>query len=897
MTSTPRPHVPGPAPTASEALAEVRFGIPGLSHAHVSRRRLLETLSAADGRPLVVVSGPAGAGKTALVAEWVRQSADDASATGWITFEEGDTAFWPPVVECLQRRGLAMPTVRVGESDALLMGRKNVMAVAAALVESGRRWTLVLDGYELVSLPLARELDFLLRHTLGSLQVVLLGRVDPLLPLYRYRLADDLVEVRGEDLALTDVEAARLLSRLGVTLSAEAIHDLNRRVRGWAAGLVFAARALASAPAPDQAVDTVLHHTGDINEYLVGEVLDVQTPEVRDFLLATSVTEVITPGLVEELNGPGAVHTLATVARANAFIEPVPDEPGAYRYFPFFRDLLRARLAYEAPDADAELHRRAARWFRRTGAVEQSVRHLVEVGAWDELLTGMVDDLTVARLLLEGSTGALRCAVQGMPRELVSREACIIRAAAALAAGDRSSCAVEVAKARESTAADEGDSASLAILVVDAVRASFGDDAAFAATVVAEAARELRARPVAAGTVAARSAAEAEALVEFSRGVAMLRAGELDFAGNALWKAASGEAVLGYPSFRARCLGYTAVAHALNGDLSEACRMAALSLVAAGEGGPAVAGAVAHVALAQVALEQCDRTTARQHLAFVTPPAGIVDDPVCSAVIERVRAGLERMNGEDEAAGARLLAAADSLSLTDPVLARTLRVDAARVAVTMGRPEVALETIEGTSAPTPCAEVVAAEAHAELHQDAVAAGLIALVPELQLPLAARVSKLLVEALLASRSGSPGRVRSLLDRSLRLAAADELRRPFREAGPAIGRLLTTNADLLLRHRWLTDPTAPRAEASSSHDLDNSSTPPSELASVMVETLTPKELEVLGHLEQLLTTDEIAAEMFVSVNTVRTHVRSVLRKLGVNRRNAAVRKARELGLVSA
>jgi LuxR family transcriptional regulator, maltose regulon positive regulatory protein len=164
-------------------------------------------------------------------------------------------------------------------------------------------------------------------------------------------------------------------------------------------------------------------------------------------------------------------------------------------------------------------------------------------------------------------------------------------------------------------------------------------------------------------------------------------------------------------------------------------------------------------------------------------------------------------------------------------------------------------------------------------------------------LQARVSKLLVEALLATRSSSQGRVRTLLDRSLRLAAADELRRPFREAGPAIGRLLTTNADMLLHHRWLTDPTAPGAEASASHDLDASSTPPAGLASVMVETLTPKELEVLGHLEQLLTTDEIAAEMFVSVNTVRTHVRSVLRKLGVNRRNAAVRKARELGLVSA
>ncbi len=898
MTSSPRPTVPAPAPTANEMITEARFGVPELSRSHVSRRRLLDAFSAADERPLVLVSGPAGTGKTTLVAEWVRRSAGEAPATGWITFEEGETAdFWPDVLECLHRLGLAVPPVRTGESDDLLVGRKNVMAVAAALVETGRRWTLVLDGYELVSLPLARELDFLLRHTLGRLRLVLVGRVDPLLPLYRYRLAGDLVEVRGEDLALTDVEAARLLSRLGVTLSAESVHDLNRRVKGWAAGLVFSARALASAPAPEQAVGTVLRHAGDINEYLVGEVLDVQTPEVRDFLLATSVTDVVSPGLVEALKGPGAVRTLAKVARANAFIEPVPEEPGSYRYFPFFRDLLRARLAYEAPDVAAELHRRAARWFRRTGAVEQSVRHLVDVGAWDELALQLVDDLMVGRVLLEGSAGALRGAIQAMPRDVASAEASVIRAAAALAADDRDGCAQELILARKCGVSDPEGGASLAISVVDAARASFTDDAATAATLAAEAGHALDARPVPAGTPVTRSAAEVEALVGFTRGVAMIRAGKLDFACEALWKAASGEAILPYPAFRARCLGYTAVAHALNGDLSGACRTAALSLGAAGEGGPAVADAEAHVALAQVAIEQYDRTTAYQHLAYVTPPVGLAVDPICNTLVEQVRAGLERMNGEVEAARTRLIAAADSISLTDATTARTLRAEAARVALAGGSPETALEVLGGDGHLTPGAVIVAAEAQAELHADVVAAELLTLVPEVPLPLQARVSKLLVQALLASRASSQGRVRSLLDRSLRLAAAEELRRPFREAGPAIGQLLTMNADLLLHHRWLTDPTVPGAEASSLHDVAASPAGPAELASGMVETLTPKELEVLGYLEQLLTTEEIGAKMFVSVNTVRTHVRSVLRKLGVNRRNAAVRKARELGLVSA
>lgn len=896
MTATHRHSRTTDMRTARHMLADVRFRTPGLSRSEVSRRRLLDALSATDEVPLVLVSGPAGSGKTTLVSEWVRRSSDP--NTGWITFEEGDSAFWPHVLECLRRLGLPVPLVHGGESDDLLVGRRNVLALAAVLVDSDARWTLVLDGYELTSLPLAREVDFLVRHAGGHLRVIFVGRVDPVLPLYRYRLTGHLAEIRCADLAFTDVEAARLLSRLGVTLSAGSVHELNRLVKGWAAGLVFAGRALVAAPSPEKAVGTVLHQTGDIDEYLVGEVLDVQSREMRGFLLATSVTEVVTSGLVAELLGAESVPLLAAAARANAFIEPVPQEAGTYRYYPFFRDLLRARLAYEAPESVSLLHRRAARWFRGEGAVEQSVQHLARVGAWEDLAEELVDDRLIGRILLEGSSGVLRCAVQELPRELGSTKACLVRAAAALSAGDRAACANELERAREAATGDEEGACTLAVTLLDAVRACSTGDAGAAVALAEEAERSLGADPVPLRAPAGVSA-HLRALVRFAGGVASLRSGQLGGACAALRQASSVDEVDAYPYFRARCLGYLAVAHALQGELSEASRAAAQALVAAAAGGPAVGGAVekAHVALAQVAVEQYDGATARQHLAYVNAAALVPPDPVHCALVEGVRAGLERMGGDTEAASARLRTTAEGLSPTDPWLSATLRTAAARIAVATGKAPVALEDLDARDRLGPCAAVVAAAAHAELREDAVARDLLSRAPDDQLPLDSRVSRTLVEALLAARSTSALRARPLLDQALRLAAPEGLRSPFRQTGPALGRLLADHTDLLLQHRWLTDPTVQGPEGAP-RPQDRSTRPKLvQPQSVIVESLTPKELEVLAHLQELLTTEEIAAQMFVSVNTVRTHVRSVLRKLGVNRRNAAVRRARELGLVSA
>lgn len=873
-----------------ELIAATRFKIPELPSAYVHRPQLLKVLARAGTLPLVLVSAPAGTGKTSLVAEWVTTS-EQPGTTGWIYFEDGDAKFWQLVIECLDRLGLSVPGLDEDAAADTSLGKPGLMALAGVIAGSPGRLSIVVDGYEMISLELAREVDFLLQHTLGKLRLIFVGRVDPVLPLYRYRLADTLLEVRATDLAFTDDEAAELMSLSGVTLSKEAVHDLNERVRGWAAGLRFAARALMTRDDPEKSAATVVVQAGDINEYLVGEVLDAQPPEIRRFLLDTCVIDTLFPELVEELAGVRAVRMLGELARLNAFIEPVPDRPASYRYYPFFRDLLRAQLAYESPQRMADLHRSAARWFERQGLPDLAIAHLSAIGAWDDVATLIVNGLLVPRLLLEDQSGPLGKAGPRLPDDLDQPASCLVRAAVALATGDRTGCADELARARSAapTPTVRDDALHIGAAVLDAVRASRADDAKSAAVLAKEAERALN-RPnphLSAGS-------DLHALVQFSKGVALLRRGDFPPARKALMCAAGLDRARSYTSFRADCLGYLAVIEILEGHISRARRVAEQSMALAANAGTWLAdrSPTAHVALACAAFEQYDLKAAREHIGAAMAFRALQSDPVSRSLAEGVVAGLERARGQLQPALARLEGAAATITSTDPMLADHLRVEAAKLSVASGRAELALGALaEIGERDEPGVAVVAAAAYAEQGKQDAVQDYLARARDREPPLPAQVMGLLVEAMQESLHRSPARAHLALERSMRLAAPEGLRRPFREAGPTVRRLLMADSRLLIENRWLSQihGSAALNGRSHRHEADNRGDPG------VVEQLTAKEFEVLGHLQELLTTEEIAEKMSVSVNTVRTHVRSILRKLGVDRRNSAIRKARELGMI--
>lgn len=889
-------------------LTAARYGIPELPSPHVRRDRLLTALVGAEQTSLTLVSAPAGTGKTTLVADWARRLVLH-EPTAWVTFEDGDASLWPDLLTCLARLGVAVPVLRRSASGTVDMSRSQLTAVAEAVASAPRRLTIVLDGYELVRTDEARDLNFLLEHSFGRLGLVLLTRVDPVLPLYRYRLEGSLTELRVADLAFSEAEAAALLRGAGVHLDENSVGAVNGRVRGWAAGLRFAARALAD-DGGRSAASTVTQNL-DVNEYLLGEVLDVQTPEVRHFLLESSVADVLSPALVTELCGPEARRLLSGLGHLNTFAEPVPGQPGSFRYYPFFKELLQAQLAYERPGRWIELHAKAATWCEQEDLPDRALAHLAAIQAWSRAAALLVVSDRVGVLLSEGAlAGSTWAAATRLPRDLATPEACTVRAAVALAQGDAHTCAKELAGARSAivapaprapgeTGGEAGSGTQPAVLaaiaVVDAARATMVDTADRASILATEAEQVLIGTRRSSPGV---PSPELLALLRRCQGISAIRRGDLRRARAvfeaALAPASTSDAVS--PGVRADLLGHLALVDALEGHLARAARTAEESLALAdGKRSTAVCHgeAAAHIALGTTALQRCHPKDARHHAAVAGASPALCGHPLCRALLEIVLAGSERATGDLQSALARLDTAADAAAATDPWLADLVRLETARLGLASGHPEVALTALDALDEQDgPQAAAVAAVAFAEQGEFAVVEERLAQLRHRPVSLQSEVTALLAEGARDLHQHAPGRARAALNRSLRLAAPEGLRRPFREGGPLVHRLMSSEPGVLREHAWLQGHLGartadPRGDAHPVTRADGPVTP--------VEELTAKELEVLRHLEELLTTEEIAGRMFISVNTVRTHVRNILRKLDVNRRNAAVRKARELHLI--
>lgn len=867
------------------------FGVPEVTRVHVRRERLLDELDRGDC-PLVLVSAPAGSGKTTLVADWVSSRAGDRVA--WLTLDDCASGMWPGLVDALVGLGVPLSTTSPpAGTSALDPGVRHRIAATLAAQESAV--TVVLDGCLLDSAVVAGDLDFLLRHSGHRLRLVLLTRADPVLPLYRYRLEDAMAEVRMGDLAFTDEEAAQLLGRMGLALSTEAVHVLNDKTRGWVTGLRFAGKMLGHRADPGSAVAEVAGHTGNIAEYLMGEVLAALPLQVRQLLMATSVPDTVHPGLAEALAGRGASRTLADLTRGNAFLEQVTGHPGHHRFHPLFRELLRAELEYDDPDAMEDLQRRAARWFADEGMLAPAVHHFVAARAWREAAQLVVDRQAVGQLLLEDRTHPLVQALRGMPDDLDEPAAYVVRATLALGDGDTDGLDEMLEAVDRSGAGTPAGPVAVSVAVLRAVRARSTADAGEARRLAELAEGALR-------TVGNGSPSEVrpelDALVRSSKGVAATRLGRLEEARAAFEGGATAAVRASSRPLLVECLGHLALLACCAGDVTRAEADAVRALAVADDAGIRHRGrpAAPYVARAWAAVEHHDLRLAAEQVRAAEHADLRLGDPVPRGLLALVASRLQEAQGDRAGALARVREVAHGLGDEHRWLVDRLRVEEARLLVAGRDPEAALAVVADAGRTGAGAEAALVLVQAHLRRGDAAAAEAAMVDVLgrHAPPTVRVSGWLAESARQLGRGSTPRARRALATGLDLAAGARLRRPLHEAPAAVRQLFLHDPRLTARHPWLFDVgglAAPPVPSPRRPAPVGAVRPPP----TTVEALTRKEHEVLEHLDELLSTEEIAAAMYVSVNTVRTHVRNILRKLGVNSRNGAVRAARERELL--
>ncbi|KAE8763651.1 LuxR C-terminal-related transcriptional regulator [Georgenia thermotolerans] len=872
----------------------------------MDRPRLRGLLDDGVEVPLTLVSAPAGTGKTVLAASWAARSA---GPTAWVTVDGDDLrdgALWPLVLQALHGHGVDLADEPPGTGDPEST-RPFLTSLAAAVASRPAPVTLVLDCETTLPPDAATGLELLLRRAAGGLRLLLLTRADPMLPLHRYRLDRSVVEVRMADLAFTTGEARVLLGRAGVHLSAAAMESVMTRTRGWAAGLRFAALALSRSDDQEAAARALTGERGTVADYLLAEVLDAQPPQVRATLLSTSIVDLLRPGLVEALAGPRARRDLDRLARDNVFLDEIPDHPGTYRLHPLFRELLRAQLAYETPEQVAALDRVAARWLATNDLPVEAVRHAMAGGAWDDGCRYAVEKFVVIRLLAERRPGQLRALLADLPDEAEGPHVSLVRAAQAVLARDASAAASHLERAREAFAG---------VPLPPAAQLSLGLLQGFEARLAGDAGAALSALRSAEGLIdqipERPERRDAVALLAWGKGVAQLLAGRLDDAVEAFTacvdRAGRGGPETAWPVIDS--LGQLALVAALRGQLQRATELADRSLALRQRAAiPARYGpCAAEIALAWARTEAYDLRAARRHLARAAEAVTAGDDPLPWAMFAVVTARARRARGDMEGARRVLEDALTAAPLPEWVRDR-IRVEVAILDIVTGEPAQALRVVADVAdARLPEAALVASRA-----QLATGADVTDLAPlDEGTTLAARVDLWLIEASRRLGLGDERAAHRALGRSLRLAAPETLRRPFYEAPADVRRLLRASGDLAGQHGWLnptaTAPPDGKRSATTRQGRDTRDGPGARAASTTptptvdggdgpIEPLTPKELEVLGHLAELLTTEEIAGVMFVSVNTVRTHVRNILRKLAVSRRNEAVRRARALHLIAA
>jgi len=738
-----------------------------------------------------------------------------------------------------------------------------------------------------------RQLELLVMRAPPGLRFVLAARHDVRLGLHRLRLEGELAEIRTDDLRFTRAEAAELFAAAGVELDDPSLAVLHERTEGWAAGLRLAALSLAGHPDPGRLAAEFSGTERTVAEYLLAEVLDRQDEPVRRLLLRTSILERVNGELAGLLTGDSdGERILQDLEEANAFVVAVDPGRSWFRYHHLFAGLLQLELRRTGPGQVAGLHRAAAGWFAGHGYPVEAVRHAQAAQDWGLAARVLADNWP--GLYLDGQAVTVHGLLAGFPAEARAADAEL----AAVAAGDElARGSLEAAERylglaeRASVPDGRAGQAQLLLGIVRLLLArQRGDPPA-----VAEQARRLQA--TAEAPEAARSG-----LGEELRALALISLGSIEF-----WVARFEEAErhldrgvalarrIGRPYLEFTGLAYQAAIEYFRSFARavERGRQAAELAERHGWGDEPAVG-VASVIVARVLMWQGRLEEAGPWMQRAERTLRAEADPAVGLVIRSMRGLLELARGRDADALAAFQAA-DQLAgrLAEPNLRvhgnRSLLVHALVRLGETDRAEQALAALSDQD--RDLGHMRISLAALRLAQDDPHAAIAALAPVLDgsVPVPRTIwltQAFLLEAIARDALGDSRAAASALERALDVAEPDGVLTMF---------LLHPVPGLL--QRQARQRTAHPALIADILDLLAGQAPvPRAGPRPPLEPLSDSELRVLRYLPTNLTGPEIAGQLYVSSNTVKSHLRSLYAKLGTHHRAETVTLARDLGLLA-
>jgi LuxR family transcriptional regulator, maltose regulon positive regulatory protein len=907
-------------------LVETKLYPPKLRRRLVARPRLSGRLRRGTESRLTLISAPAGFGKTTLLAEWLAAAGRERSVA-WLSLEESDrqpATYWTYLITALQA---VVPGV--GASALLLLQSAQppietvLTSVLNELSAVPDDLCLVLDDYHLVDGPdLQAGMTFLLEHLPPQMRLVVSTREDPALPLARLRASGELVEVRAADLRFTlDEVAAYLNDVTGLELAADDIAALEGRTEGWIAALQLAALSMQGR---DDVAGFIAGFAGDdryIVDYLVEQVLGRQPAHVRDFLVQTSILDRLCGPLCDAVTGQhGGKAMLESLDRANLFLVPLDDSRRWYRYHHLFADVLLTRLLDEHPDRVAALHRGASQWYEQHGAPPQAIRHALAAGDV-ERAAGLVE-LAIPELRRNRQEATIRGWLDAIPDEVVRvRPVLAVGFVGALMAGGEFEGVEDRLRDAERWLGPTDDRAGTRTRPEGMVVVDEGELARLPGAIEMYHAGLALVRGDAPATIAHAQraidrATEADDLTRAGAsalmGLARWGGGDLEAAHRAYSVSAEGLRRAGYIADVLGCSITLADIRITQGRLGEALRTYEQALrLAFNQDGTVLRGtADMFVGMSQIACERNDLPAATRHLRHAQElgeHTWLPQNPYRWRVaMARVREAEGDLDGALD-----LLDEAQRVYMGDfSPNVRPIPALRARVLAAQGRVAEALAWAreQGLSATDDLsylrefehitlARVLLAQSRAQSAAASVddAARLLARLlraAEAGERTGSALEILVLQALTDHARGEVRGALAALERALTLAEPEGYVRVFAGEGSPMASLLRGVAKR--RPSWDYVRRLRHACTRAGGTAAVGRTTPARQR--LVEPLSERELDVLRLLGSDLDGPDIARELTVSLNTLRTHTKSIYAKLGVNSRRAAVRQAAELNLLS-